>query len=371
MKGFSWGGSEELWYATAEQALANGYKVEVFVMQNEPLHPKLIALQQKLPVTIIAERTVVLPALWKRLVFKLIRKALPISETDRFVFLNERSYDLLLVNQGSAVDAVHMPDFARFLQHTQLPYVIVNHLVSDEMFLNDAQRVLLQQLFAKAKHLCFVSAQNKHEFERKLVQSLDDAVLVKNPVNLNERGIVNWPKHTVTTMAVVARLDVNHKGHDLLLAVLQQPQWKERNYKLNIYGVGPHETYLKELIQFYGLDAKVQLKGYCSDIKKLWQENELLVLTSRTEGLPLTIIEAMLCGRAVVATNVGDSAVLIEEGRNGWVAESATVQHIGNALEKAWEVKANWQEAGVAAYEIATAFVDEAPGKTLLNLMQQ
>ncbi len=68
MKGFSWGGSEELWYSTVEEALANGYKVEVVVMQNEPLHAKLIALQQKLPVTIIAERTVVLPALWKRIV---------------------------------------------------------------------------------------------------------------------------------------------------------------------------------------------------------------------------------------------------------------------------------------------------------------
>ncbi len=371
MKGFSWGGSEELWYSTVEEALANGYEVEVVVMQNEPLHAKLIALQQKLPVTIIAERTVVLPALWKRIVFKLIRKALPISETDRFFFLTDRSYDLLLVNQGSAVDAVHMPDFARFLQHTQLPYVIVNHLVSDDLFLNDAQRVLLQQIFAKAKQLCFVSAQNRNEFERKLLLSMKDAVLVKNPVNLQQKEILAWPVSDTAIMAVVARLDANHKGHDLLLAVLQQPQWRERNYQLHIYGTGPHENYLRELIGFYNLGQKVKLMGHCNDIKQVWQQNQLLLLTSRTEGLPLTIIEAMLCGRAVVTTNVGDSAVLIEEGKNGWVAESATVQHIAEALEKAWEAKAHWQAAGVVAYKKATAFVDEQPGKTLLKLMQQ
>lgn len=371
MKGFSWGGSEELWYATAQQALADGYEVEVVVMQNEPLHAKLIALQQKLPVTIIAERQIVLPALWKRILFKLSGKALPITETDRFAFLNQRSYDVLLVSQGSAVDAAHMPDLARFLQHTQLPYVIVNHLVSDDLFLNDAQRVLLQQIFAKAKQLCFVSAQNRNEFERKLLLSMQDAVLVKNPVNLQQKEILAWPQGDTATMAVVARLDANHKGHDLLLAVLQQPQWHERNYLLHIYGTGPHENYLRELIGFYGLGQKVKLMGHCSDIKQVWQQNQLLLLTSRTEGLPLTIIEAMLCGRAVVTTNVGDSAVLIEEGKNGWVAESATVQHIADALEKAWQAKAHWQEAGVAAYEKARAFVDREPGKTLLNIMQQ
>lgn len=369
MKGFSWGGSEELWYEAAEQAMADGYEVEVIVLQNEPLHAKLIALQQKLPLTIIAGRQIVLPALWKRVLFKLIGKVLPIKETDRFAFLNERSYDVLLVNQGSAVDIAQMPDLARFLQHTQLPYVIVNHLVSDDMFLNDAQRILLQQLFVKAKKLCFVSAQNRNEFERKLLLSMKDAVLVKNPVNLQKKEILAWPASDTATMAVVARLDANHKGHDLLLAVLQQPQWRERNYKLNIYGTGPDEAYLQGLISFYALENKVELKGYCSDIKTVWRQNQLLLLTSRTEGLPLTIIEAMLCGRAVVTTNVGDSAVLVEEGKNGWVAESPTLQHISNALENAWQARAQWKQAGVAAYEKATAFVDPQPGKTLLQLI--
>jgi len=118
------------------------------------------------------------------------------------------------------------------------------------------------------------------------------------------------------------------------------------------------------------LENKVELKGHCSDIKKVWQQNQLLLLTSRTEGLPLTIIEAMLCGRAVVTNNVGDSAVLIEDGKNGWVAESVTVQHISVAMEKAWQARAQWQQAGVAAYEKAITFVDDAPGKTFLKLLQ-
>jgi len=184
MKGFSWGGSEELWYATAEQALANGHEVEVVVMKNEPLHPKLMVLMQKLPVTFIVERKIVLPAVWKRIFYKLISKAMPIIEIDRFAFLNELQYDILLVSQGSAVDAVHMPDFAHYLQHTQLPYVIVNHLVSDDIFLNDNQRVILRYIFAKAKQLYFVSVQNKNNFERKLLLSMKEAKLVKNPVNL-------------------------------------------------------------------------------------------------------------------------------------------------------------------------------------------
>ena len=371
MNGFSWGGSEELWYATAEQALEEGYLVDVVVMRNEPVHAKLFSLHEKTPVTFIAEREIVLPALWKRALCKLTGKPLQIAETDRFAFLELRSYDLLLVSQGSAVDVAHIPDLGRFLAHTKLPYVLVNHLVTDHMFLSDSQRVLLQHIFAKAKHICFVSDHNRVEFERNLLLSIKDAVLVKNPVNLRDPAVLPWPQHEAALMAIVARLDAHHKGHDLLLAVLHQPQWTDRNYKLRINGTGPHENYIRELIRFYDLENKVELMGHCNDIKTVWQHNQLLLLTSRTEGLPLTIVEAMLCGRAVVTTNVGDSAVLIEEGKNGWVAESATVQHVAAAMEKAWQARAQWQQAGAVAFEKVNAFVDPEPGKTLLNLMRQ
>jgi glycosyltransferase involved in cell wall biosynthesis len=371
MQGFSWGGSEELWYTTARHALDEGCEVEVVVMKNKPLHQKLLALADKICVTFIGEREVVLPSLLKRVLCKFTGSQLKITERDRFTFLYERHYDLLLLSQGGAVDIAHIPDLSRFLKHTQLPYVILNHLVSDSMLLNDNQRKLLQPLFAKAKKICFVSKQNCLEFQRKIMIPMTDSIVVKNPVNLTDWAVQPWPKTEAVSMAIVARLDVHHKGHDLLLAVLQQPQWEGRIYKLHIYGIGPHEAYLKELIQFYRLENKVELMGHCSNIKSIWQQNQILLLPSRTEGLPLTIVEAMLCGRVVVSTNVGDSAILIEDGITGWVAESPTLEHIGAAMERAWQARVNWQQAGAKAYERAKEFVDPAPGKTLFNILQQ
>jgi glycosyltransferase involved in cell wall biosynthesis len=370
MSGFTWGGSEELWYATLEQALTDGHEVELIVMKTEAVHARIAALQSKMLVIRIPERTIVFHALWKRILFKLIGRELPLTQVDRFAFLNRNCYDVIMVSQGSAEDVCHIPDLAHFLQQTSIPYVLVNHLVSDDMFWNDSQRMLLKEIFEKARLLCFVSEQNIYEFERKILLSMPNAVVVKNPVNLQQIEIQDWPKLDIAAMAVVARLDAYHKGLDLLLDVLNQPQWRERRYKLNLYGTGPDSQYLKELVNYYNLDNKVEFMGHSGDIKSLWKQNQLLLLTSRKEGLPLAVVEAMLCGRAVVATNVGDSAVLIEEGKNGWIAESPTIHHISIALEKAWEASDNWQQAGIDAHERAIAFVDESPGQKLLNLLK-
>jgi glycosyltransferase involved in cell wall biosynthesis len=370
MTGFSWGGSEELWYATAERALAGGHKVELIVMEKEFLNDRIIDLQSKILIYNIPKPTVALPPLWKRIFFKLLGSTLPITAVNRFEFLNGHIYDVILVSQGSAEDIIHIPDLAHFLKHTQTAYVLVNHLVSDDMRWNDMNRNLLKDIFAKAKQLCFVSSQNLFEFERKILLSMPSAFLVKNPVNLRRIEIQDWPALDILTMAVVARLDSYHKGLDLLLGVLNQPQWRERRYKLNLYGTGPDSEYLKELVKYYDLDNKVEFMGHSGDIRSLWKQNQLLLLTSRKEGLPLAIVEAMLCGRAVVATNVGDSAVLIEEGKNGWIAESPTIHHISVALEKAWEARDNWQRAGIDAHERAIAFIDESPGEKLLNLLK-
>jgi len=72
-------------------------------------------------------------------------------------------------------------------------------------------------------------------------------------------------------------------------------------------------------------------------------------LPSRYEGLPLVIVEAMLCGRPVVATNVAGHSEVIEDGVVGFLADAPTVASIANALERLWERRSEAEQMGKAA----------------------
>ena len=62
----------------------------------------------------------------------------------------------------------------------------------------------------------------------------------------------------------------------------------------------------------------------------------MLVMPSRFEGLPLAIVEAMLCARPVVATDVAGHAEVVEDGVTGFLADAPTVGAIAAALERCW-----------------------------------
>ena len=75
----------------------------------------------------------------------------------------------------------------------------------------------------------------------------------------------------------------------------------------------------------------------------------MLVLPSRAEGLPLALVEAMLCARPAVVTDVGGNAELCVDGETGFVAAAPAVSLLEQTLERAWNHRHEWQSMGTAA----------------------
>ena len=98
------------------------------------------------------------------------------------------------------------------------------------------------------------------------------------------------------------------------------------------------------------LGTRAIFHGQISDVEAIWKTNELLVLPSRHEGLPLVVIEAMLCGRPCLVTNVSGNPEHVEEGVTGFLAAGPTVDAVDAALENAWAKRAEFQQMGAAAY---------------------
>ena len=101
----------------------------------------------------------------------------------------------------------------------------------------------------------------------------------------------------------------------------------------------------------------------------MWAENHLLVLPSRVESAPLALVEAMLCGRPAVVTDVGGMTEWVQEADTGYVAEAPTAQSVGAALERAWQNRARWPELGRRAHRVAIGRYDPVPGASLLQLL--
>ena len=89
--------------------------------------------------------------------------------------------------------------------------------------------------------------------------------------------------------------------------------------------------------------------GFSNNIEEVWREHHALVLPSRFEGNALAMIEAMLCGRMPIVTDVGRVTELVDDNRSGFIAPAATAELIDDALERAWQRRHEWQQMGAIA----------------------
>ena len=88
-------------------------------------------------------------------------------------------------------------------------------------------------------------------------------------------------------------------------------------FRLRIVGDGPCASELRELAWSLGLSSVVAFLGPRSDVAELLRTSSMLVLPSRTEGIALTVLEAMASGLPVVATRVGGTPEAVEDGVTG------------------------------------------------------
>jgi glycosyltransferase involved in cell wall biosynthesis len=107
------------------------------------------------------------------------------------------------------------------------------------------------------------------------------------------------------------------------------------------------------------LSRKIKLLGYRSDVPDLLRAGDIFVLPSHREGMPRSIIEAMLTGLPVVATNIRGSRELVVDGETGVIIPVGDVGEISNALQTLIADRETMSRMGTAGLERARARYDE------------
>ncbi len=121
-----------------------------------------------------------------------------------------------------------------------------------------------------------------------------------------------------TAIGVVGRLSTE-KGIDRAIDTLARlrQHGSHRSTTLHLIGDGPDRARLQGMVQGLGLSDAVRFHGWQSDPRPFYESLDLMLLPSRTEGLPNTVLEAMAMGLPVAATEVGDVREVLADGRCG------------------------------------------------------
>ena len=120
---------------------------------------------------------------------------------------------------------------------------------------------------------------------------------------------------------------------------------------------------IEQMVRRLGLGDRVKIVGFVSPVEKIWADNHVLVMPSRYEGLPLALVEAMLCGRPAVATDVAGHSEVLQDGVTGFLADAPTPRSMNKALERLWSRRAELESMGKAAAASIRRHVPADPGR--------
>ena len=344
----SWGGSEELWSATAAVLASDGHRVTVFKSSVDDSEPRIRRLRELSARIRDLARFPLMPRRLFTLVRSLSSGAAYGHEVVRLLIglALSRRPDLVVVSQGGNHDGYV---FAEVCRRLRLPYAIVSHKASELYWPADWQQKTIAAVYRSARACFFVSERNRRLTEEQLGFPPPRAAVVRNPFLVPWEPRTDWPddRHG-WRLACIGRLHPKEKGQDLLLRVLARRRWRDRPLSVTFYGDGLQRASLERMARNLGL-ANVTFAGFVHDVPAIWSDHHGLILPSRCEGLPIALVEAMLSGRVPIVTDVGGNAEVVDDGATAYLAAAPTEDALDDAMERAWNERHRWREIGAAA----------------------
>ncbi len=133
------------------------------------------------------------------------------------------------------------------------------------------------------------------------------------------------------------RLSAEKAQNNLIKAFALLPERLKDKSQLVLAGDGPKKDELLALVEKYQLEKKVIFTGFISDMRSFYKAIDIFCLPSLTEGLPLTILEAVASLKPIIASDVGSIGELIKDSYDGFLVPPGDIDELSKALERLLE----------------------------------
>jgi glycosyltransferase involved in cell wall biosynthesis len=256
-------------------------------------------------------------------------------------------------------------------------------LRSDILVTTRAELHAVAARFAPAD-VTLVAQEHMHYFQRtqRVRHSVDEYMdRINALVVLTERDRDDyiheslWPPHKVSVIPNAARSSFLHpveererlivaagrltrqKGFDRLIDAFAPVARSHPDWRLQIFGKGPDRRMLQNLINERGIADQVRLMGWADRIDQAFSKAAILALSSRYEGLPLVVIEAMTQGLPTVSFDCPTGPrELVKDGTTGVLVPNGDIDAFTRALNRLVNNAALRQSMGDAAREDARRY---------------
>ncbi|MFD1771946.1 glycosyltransferase family 4 protein [Sphingobacterium suaedae] len=176
---------------------------------------------------------------------------------------------------------------------------------------------------------------------------------------------------TAKRVIAVGRYDYQ-KGFDELIQVWHLVHACHPDWRLDIFGKGPLQEKLQRQIEALGLGETVSLRAPVQHIEQEYMASSILAMTSRYEGLPMTLLEAQACGLPLVAyaCKCGPRDIIVD-GKNGYLLMEYDRQGMANRLMEIMENDDLRAHMGKASREKSILFSKDRVMQQWIQLFEE
>lgn len=260
-------------------------------------------------------------------------------------------------------------------EQTGIPYLITEHatlfqLHKDEI--SSRNNEYIKEAFCKAAKLVCVSG----AFRRLLSDYRDDIEVIGNVVNcgrfhITEKAHATEKTKFLTVCYMVDEAMLQKKGIDILLKAWKLFSAKNPNAMLTIGGGGQGKKKAVEWVKEYGIQDSVAFVGQLSrgQVAEQMQQCDCFVLPSRYETFGVVYIEAMACGKPVIAVRNGGPDDFVKDF-NGILVEAEDVNSLADAMGSIVEYQEKYNARQIADF-VEENFSEQAIARQLEGLYHQ
>ena len=167
----------------------------------------------------------------------------------------------------------------------------------------------------------------------------------------------NTPNKSTFKIITIANIQEG-KGHLFLLSAIKKIIYVEKNIEFEFIGYDYTNGKIQEKINEFCLQSFVKVVGFKSNIRSYIKNFDLMILPSAAESLPNSIIECMLEGIPVIATDVGGIPELINDKVNGWIVKYNDSEQLAELILNVIKNPEKRKKVAIAAKKIAVERFD-------------